>query len=185
YDNLEIFSLLENINQTLASTLKDTATKSAVVTETDSTSTEAGKLVALTSRTDSTEVVSEESAAISAQNPLFAILAPSTGQAANGEQVLRPGPTIGYVALKDTALVNSYLENPIIKSIIPANVKLAWAVKPVSNTERVFELYALKPSSLDGAAALVGNVVTDARSDFDERGNPQVTMYMNTEGARQ
>src|SRR5690606_27541109 len=128
YDNLEIFSLLENINQTLASTLKDTATKSAVVTETDSTSTEAGKLAALTSRTDSTEVVSEESALISAQNPLFAVLAPSTGQAANGEQVLRPGPTIGYVALKDTALVNSYLENPIIKSIIPANVKLAWAV---------------------------------------------------------
>ena len=185
YDNLEIFSLLENINQTLASTLKDTTTKATVVTETDSTSTEAGKLAALTGRTDSTEVVSEESALISAQNPLFAVLAPSTGQAANGEQVLRPGPTIGYVALKDTALVNSYLENPIIKSIIPANVKLAWAVKPVSNTERVFELYALKPSSLDGAAALAGNVVTDARSDFDERGNPQVTMYMNTEGARQ
>lgn len=186
YDNLEIFPLLENINRTLASTLKD-ATKNAVATtevDTAAASSEAGKLAALTGKTDSTEI-NAESALASAQNPLFAVLAPSTGQAANGEQVLRPGVTIGYVALKDTALVNSYFENPIIKSIIPTNVKLAWAVKPVSNTEKVFELYALKPSNLDGSAALAGNVVTDARSDFDERGNPQVTMYMNTEGARQ
>lgn len=186
YDNLEIFPLLENINRTLASTLKDTTTKAVATTEVDTAAaaSEAGKLAALTGKTDSTEV-SAESALASAQNPLFAVLAPSTGQAANGETVLRPGVTIGYVALKDTALVNSYLENPIIKSIIPSNVKLAWAVKPVSNTEKVFELYALKPSNLDGSAALAGNVVTDARSDFDERGNPQVTMYMNTEGARQ
>lgn len=186
YDNLEIFPLLENINRTLASTLKDTTKKAVATTQVDTAAaaSEAGKLAALTGKTDSTEV-SAESALASAQNPLFAVLAPSTGQAANGETVLRPGVTIGYVALKDTALVNSYLENPIIKSIIPSNVKLAWAVKPVSNTEKVFELYALKPSNLDGSAALAGNVVTDARSDFDERGNPQVTMYMNTEGARQ
>ncbi len=187
YDNLEIFPLLENINRTLASTLKDTTKKAVATTEVDTTaaSSEAGKLAALTGKTDSTEITSKESALATAQNPLFAVLAPSTGQAANGEQVLRPGPTIGYVALKDTALVNSYLANPIIKSIIPSNVKLAWAVKPVSNTERVFELYALKPSNLDGSAALAGNVVTDARSDFDQRGNPQVTMYMTTEGGRQ
>ncbi len=188
YDNVEIFSLLENINRTLASTLKDTTKQAVAATaeaDTTTAASEGGRLAALTGKSDSTDTVSNESALASAQNPLFAVLAPSTGQAANGEQVLRPGPTIGYVALKDTALVNSYLENPVIKSIIPSNVKLAWAVKPVSSTERVFELYALKPSSLDGSAALAGNVITDARSDFDERGNPQVTMYMNTEGARQ
>lgn len=185
YDNLEIFPLLENINSTLASTLKDTNTITAESVETDTTASQESKLAALTGGTDSTSIESDASALTSIQNPLFSVLAPSTGQAPNGEQVLRPGPIIGYAALKDTALINSYLEDPSVKSIIPSNVTLAWAVKPISNTERIFELYALKPSNLDGSAALAGNVVTDARSDFDDRGNPQVTMFMNSEGARQ
>src|SRR5690606_18686202 len=123
------------INKTLALTLKDTTKKAVANQEIDTASTansEVGKLAALTGKTDSTEVGSAESATASAENPLFAILAPSTGQGANGQQVLRPGPTVGYVAQKDTALVNSYLANPTIKSIIPSNVKLAWAVKPIS-----------------------------------------------------
>ncbi len=185
YDNLEIFSLLENVNSTLASVLKDTTKKEVVSGIIDTTATtEVGKLAALTGKKDSTDISSEADLS-NKENPLFAVLAPSTGQGANGQQVLRPGPTIGYVALKDTALVNSYLANPAVKNIIPSNVKLAWAVKPVSATEKVFELYALKPSNLDGSAALGGTVIADARSDFDQRGNPEVIMVMNTEGARQ
>ena len=190
YDNLEVFSLLENIDKTLATVLKDDTKESSTTTASADTSAttedQGGRLAALTGKTDTTDTAATaESILASNQNPLFALLAPSTGQGANGQQVLRPGPTIGYVALKDTALVNSYLSLPEIKSIIPSNVKLAWAVKPISPSDKIFELYALKPSNLDGSAALGGNVIADARSDFDQNGNPEVIMVMNTEGARQ
>lgn len=186
YDNLEIFPLLENINRTLASALKSTSSANENIAGADTTEkVEEGKLAALTGgQSDSTNLASDLDQG-AAENPLFAVLAPSTGQAANGQQVLRPGPTIGYVAQRDTALVNSYFENPSVKSIIPSNVTLAWAVKPLSPTDKVFELYALKPSNLDGSAALGGSVIADARADFDQRGNPEVVMVMNTEGARQ
>src|SRR5690606_16051745 len=110
---------------------------------------------------------------------------PAVGMGEGGQTMLRPGPVIGYVLQKDTALVNSYFNDPTISSIIPANVKLAWSVKPVSKTDKRFELYALKPSTSDGQAALAGSVISDARADFDQNGNPTVGMTMNTEGARE
>jgi len=184
YDNLEIFPLLENINTTLASTLKN---KTEAVTDTAKNAeqkSDEGQLAALIGKKDS---LSKDTSAIEEMqnNPLFSVMQPAVGLGENGQTALRPGPVIGYVALKDTALVNSYLQSPIVKSIIPANVKLAWSVKVISKQDKRFELFALKPSTSDGEAALTGSVIADARADFDQRGNPQVGMSMNTEGARE
>lgn len=193
YDNTEIFPLLENINRTLASTLKKEETKVSKTTDSiEKDSTQAGRLATLggannKAKTDSLNGDSSSLALQQAknQNPLFAVLSPNVGQGAQGQQVLGQGPVVGYVLQKDTALVNAYFNNAEIKSIIPGNVKLLWSVKPVSKETKMFQLFAVKPTGLDAGPVLTGNVISDARADVDQRTNsPQVEMVMNSEGAR-
>jgi SecD/SecF fusion protein len=185
YDNTEIFALLQNVNSILASTSKaaDTA-KTAAVPDTAKS-----KLAALgkkdtTGKIDSAAILNKVQAEQAKQNPLFSVLNPATFQGQDGQTSLRPGPVVGYAALKDTAKVNAYLSSPQIKSVIPSNIKLYWGVKPISPDSKVFELYALKTSNLAGGPALEGDVISDARSDYDQRGNAEVVMVMNSEGAR-
>jgi SecD/SecF fusion protein len=182
YDNTEIYPLLENANKLAASTIKPTATA-----DTTKAAPESSKLAAL-GKTDTTKKdakPAQDKAALAKQNPLFALLSPATYQGEDGQTALRPGPVVGFVAQKDTAKVNALLSSPAIKSIIPASIKLFWGVKPVSEESKVFELYAIKVSKVDGTPALGGDVISDARDDFDQRGNPEVVMVMNTEGARE
>ena len=54
----------------------------------------------------------------------------------------------------------------------------------MTEESKVFELYALKTSSIAGGPALEGDVISDARSDYDQKGNPEVVMVMNADGAR-
>lgn len=182
YDNTEIYPLLENANKLAASTIKPSATA-----DTTKAAPESSKLAAL-GKTDTTKKdakLAQDKATLAKQNPLFALLSPATYQGEDGQTALRPGPVVGFVAQKDTAKVNALLSSPAIKSIIPASIKLFWGVKPVSEESKVFELYAIKVSKVDGTPALGGDVISDARDDFDQRGNPEVVMVMNAEGARE
>lgn len=186
YDNTEVFALLQNVNSILATTIKsaDTTTKASAIADTAQS-----KLAALgkkdtTGKIDSAAVLSKVQAEQAKQNPLFSVLNPATMQGPDGQNGLRPGPVVGYAVLKDTAKVNSYLSSPQVKSVIPSNIRLFWGVKPVSPESKVFELYALKSSNLAGGPALEGDVISDARSDYDQRGNAEVVMVMNTDGAR-
>src|SRR5690606_11232300 len=77
------------------------------------------------------------------------------------------------------------LNEPDIKSVIPGNVKLMWGVKSISKEAKVFELYAIKGSGINNGAVLEGDVISNAREDFDQKGNPEVTMAMNSTGARE
>ena len=185
FDNTEIFALLQNVNGILASTLKPADTTTLPALAQDSSKS---KLAALGKKdstgVDSTAALSKVQAEQARQNPLFAVLSPATFQGQDGQTNLRPGPVVGYAALKDTAKVNSYLSSPAVRSVIPQNVKLFWGVKPMSADSKVFELYALKTSNLAGGPALEGDVISDARSDYDQRGNPEVVMVMNADGAR-
>lgn len=186
YDNTEIFTLLQNVNSILASTSKAADTTATAAAAQD---TAKSKLAALgkkdtTGKVDSTAALNKLQAEQAKQNPLFSVLNPATFQGENGQTNLRPGPVVGYAALKDTAKVNEYFASPQVKSVIPSNIKLYWGVKPISPDSKVFELYALKTSNLAGGPALEGDVISDARSDYDQRGNAEVVMIMNTEGAR-
>ena len=183
YDNTEIFGLLQNVNSILATTVKSVDTTSAAAQDTSKS-----KLAALGkkdgNKIDSASIKSKLQAEQAKQNPLFALLNPATFQGQDGQSSLRPGPVVGYAALKDTAKVNAYLSSPAIKAVIPQNVKLYWGVKPMTEESKVFELYALKTSSIAGGPALEGDVISDARSDYDQKGNPEVVMVMNADGAR-
>lgn len=185
FDNTEIFALLQNVNGILASTLKPADTTTLPGLAQDSSKS---KLAALGKKdstgVDSTAALSKVQAEQARQNPLFSVLSPATFQGQDGQTNLRPGPVVGYAALKDTSKVNTYLSSPAVRSVIPQNVKLFWGVKPMSADSKVFELYALKTSNLAGGPALEGDVISDARSDYDQRGNPEVVMVMNADGAR-
>lgn len=68
-----------------------------------------------------------------------------------------------------------------------SDLKLLWSAKPADglNQKNIYELHALKVTTADGRAPLEGDVITDAKDQFDQFGRPEVSMSMNSDGARQ
>ncbi len=116
------------------------------------------------------------------EHPLYAYLNPAVYKNQKGEMV--PGQTamVGQSFIKDTARVNHMLR--LAKSSLPRDLKLVWSVKPRTDAKEVLELVALKVTSRDGAPAMGGDVITNARQDYDQNGRVEVSMSMNSEGAR-
>ena len=110
------------------------------------------------------------------EHPLLAILSVNP----NG------GPVVGYANYKDTATVNSYLAMKEVAAELPKDLRLKWGVSPFEYDPKgqTFELYAIKSTELNGKAPLEGDVVTDAKDDYDQYGKPSVSMSMNSDGAR-
>ncbi|MBL7137636.1 MAG: protein translocase subunit SecDF [Bacteroidales bacterium] len=117
-------------------------------------------------------------------NPLFAYLNPAIYQNEEGQYV--PGQTamVGRAFIKDTARINNMLQQAFNLNLFPRDMKLSWTVKPRGGAPDILELVALKVTSRDGSPALGGEVITDARQDYDQNGRVEVTMNMNAEGAR-
>jgi len=115
-------------------------------------------------------------------NPLFAYLNPAIYQDKNGQYVAGQTAMVGRSFIKDTAQVNRMLR--MTKNMFPRDMKLAWTVKPRTESPNVLELVALKVTSRDGSPALGGDVITNARQDYDQNGRVEVSMSMNSEGAR-
>ena len=114
---------------------------------------------------------------IKKQYPLLAVLQlNSSGQ----------GPVIGYANYKDTADINRYLSMPEIQAELPKDLRLKWGVSPSEFDKKgqTFELYAIKSTERNGKAPLEGDVVTDAKDEFDQYSKPAVSMTMNSDGAR-
>lgn len=99
------------------------------------------------------------------------------------------GPVIATFRLKDTAVINSYLRNPQIKSLLPTElryVKFVWGL-PVASPEldghEVTDLYALR-GNRQNIPPLGGSVVVDARQEYDNLNRVVVSMQMNGQGAK-
>lgn len=190
HDNMQVYPLLENINRSLAGSLKTTESTNTVSTKdttaVDSTKSEETLLANLGANKGDKQDSSAAAANLSAENPLFSILMPSIYQAENGQQQLAPGAQVGIANLKDTAKVNAYMARPEIKSQIPSNLKLMWAVKPEQRTPSLLSLYAIKPAPGEHGSVLTGEVITDARDAFNPQTNaPEVSMQMNSYGAKE
>ncbi|MGB5204064.1 protein translocase subunit SecDF [Eudoraea sp.] len=107
------------------------------------------------------------------RNPLFEKL-----------QLSGPGFAVGIAAIKDTAEIGSYLRMPEVRRLLPADVqftKFLWE-RPTKDSE-VASLYALK-SNRDNTPRISGDVVSDARDQFDQFNRPAVGMDMNVKGAK-
>ncbi len=153
------------------------------VSETDTTEEESTLLSELEAGAadDTTEAGMDNLENFQQEYPLFALLNPSTDQSGQ----LFPGPAVGIAHSKDTARVNNILAREQIQSIFPRDLKFRWTANSVDEAGNYFRLIALKVSTRDGQAPLDGDVITDARQDFDQMGsNPEVAMSMNSEGAK-
>ncbi|MCI6490944.1 MAG: protein translocase subunit SecDF [Prevotellaceae bacterium] len=109
------------------------------------------------------------------QHPLLALLQTVQGPSLS---------TVGYAHERDTAEINKLLYGEDAQKVVPSDMKLLWSAKAVEGTKNIFELHALKVTSSSGRAPLEGDVVVDAKDEFDNFGNPCVSMSMNNKGAR-
>lgn len=94
---------------------------------------------------------------------------------------------VGYANVRDTAEINKIITSDVAKQVLPTDVKLLWGAKPADglSVKNVYELYAIKVTQSNGRAPLEGDVVTDATDQFNNvTGAPEVSMTMNSDGAR-
>ncbi|MBR1901901.1 MAG: protein translocase subunit SecDF [Bacteroidaceae bacterium] len=96
------------------------------------------------------------------------------------------GCVVGYAHKRDMAAIDELLASPEANEVLPADVRLKWGVKGTGEGEyaNVYELYAIKVTERNGRAPLEGDVITDAKDEFDQNGQPCVSMKMNVDGAR-
>jgi preprotein translocase subunit SecD len=120
---------------------------------------------------DTSEVSAQQ---VQANNPLL--------------QVLNPRPrnpyVFGYAAASDTARVNELLSSEEVQRMLPRNTVLMWGASPFQTMpEEGIELFEL--IGVRSQIELTGEVIEEARVSFDPTTNqPQVSMNMNSEGAR-
>ncbi|MCE1200805.1 MAG: protein translocase subunit SecDF [Bacteroidia bacterium] len=195
YNFSELYTYFDDANKRLAqtsstedTTVAKTETAEAQPTETTAdgnTETKSDSLsLADQIKSDTTASKDKSFAEYAKENPLYAYLMPSYMQDEQGR--FFPGNTarVGTALVKDTARINYMLRQ--VQGIFPRNMKLAWTVKPRGGSASqpgVLELVALK-TSRDGKAALGGEVIVDARQDYDQAGRVEVTIQMNSEGAK-
>ena len=172
YDAREIAPYMQAADNQLRLLLADAATEEVAEEAAPALSTADSLAAALKGETTATV----DMAQIKKEHPLLAVL-----QVSNASS-----PVIGYANYKDTAEVNRYLAMPEVKENLPKNLRLLWSVSaseldPLAQT---FELYGIKMTERNGKAPLEGDVMVDAKDDFDQYGKPCVNMSMNTDGAR-
>ena len=180
YNSNEIVPLLAQLNQKYAAveSMTDTTAVSAEAVA-DTTKAE-GIAAALGAKMDSANVAAQvaQDEIIKKQNPLFSIFQPVQGQSLS---------VVGYAMARDTADVNKVIYSDIARQVIPSDCRLLWSAKAseFSTGGDVFELHAIKVTDASGRAPLEGDVVTNARDDFNQTtGAPCVSMQMNSDGAR-
>ena len=177
YNNQEITPYLTQLDQRLANgeTKVDTAA-------TDSTKKVQAKAAATPkfalNKNNAVKGEDAQMAALKKMHPLLSMLQTIPGDALS---------LVGYASVRDTAAINKMIYGSLAKQILPSDLKLLWSAKPEDglNKKNVYGLYALKITTSDGRAPLEGDVVTTAKDDFDQHGRPQVSMTMNSEGARE
>ena len=189
YNSQEITPLLAQLNQRYAAQGGEVVEDSAVVepaAETaeaaaDTTKADASDLAAKLAKKDTkAQDQSKANEAAKKMNPLFSIFQPTQGNTL---------AVVGYANARDTAEINKIIYSDLASRIFPAELKLRWGAQPEDfggqNTKGdIFELYALKITEPSGRAPLEGDVITNAKDDFDQMGHPSVSMQMNSDGAR-
>ena len=189
YNSEEITPYLRQLDQTMANggevkkdtaatEKKDDAAKKAEVAE----KTSPAKLKVNANKNSAAKAAASSESAQMAQakktNPLLAVL-----------QLAPQGSlsVVGYANVRDTAAVNKIIYSAAAKQVLPSDLKLLWGAKPADglSVKNVYELYALKVTQSNGHAPLEGDVITDAKDEFDQMSNrPSVSMSMNSDGAR-
>ena len=177
YNADEVIPYLQQLDSRLANDASnDTTTAKKAIKKTDA------KKVKFQLKNNDDETPTQKSnaqmEAAKKQHPLLAMLQ-TTGQNSLA--------LVGYASVRDTAAISKLIYGQTAKQILPTDLKLLWSATPEDGikAKNIYGLYAIKVSSSNGQAPLQGDVVVDAKDEFNHvTGQPEVNMTMNTEGAR-
>ena len=182
YNSQEITPFLAQLDSKLATSLGAEETEAEVetnVTENADSTAKKGDLasaIANNANNDS-QATQAEIERFKKQHPLLSKLQLTQGAY---------GCVVGFAHKRDMEAINELLATPEAKDILPSDVQLKWGVKGVGEGEGSdwYELYAIRVTERNGRAPLEGDVITDAKDEFDQHGRPCVSMQMNVDGAR-
>ncbi|KGF49662.1 protein translocase subunit SecDF [Prevotella disiens] len=181
YNNQEIAPYLTQLDQRLANGETSVSANDTAKTSTKQVAKAnkpAGKLSLKGGKIGAKNENNAQMAAAKKANPLLSMLQLIPGDALS---------VVGYASVRDTAAINKLIYSHLAQQVLPSDLRLRWSAKPADGLQQknVFELHALKVTTSDGRAPLEGDVVTDAKDQFDQYGRPEVSMSMNSDGARQ
>lgn len=181
YNNQEIAPYLTQLDQRLANGETSVSANDTAKTSTKQVAKAnkpAGKLSLKGGKIGAKNENNAQMTAAKKANPLLSMLQLIPGDALS---------VVGYASVRDTAAINKLIYSHLAQQVLPSDLRLRWSAKPADGLQQknVFELHALKVTTSDGRAPLEGDVITDAKDQFDQYGRPEVSMSMNSDGARQ
>lgn len=214
YENGEIAQLMDKANFAIRKELSPESINNVAVkdsTKTDSTAVKTSSVVASAKgdslKANDTLLKSASTASVNPQDtamknfmkryPLYSMYSPLKPNIVfdekNQPKSYGEGPVLGRAYTKaDTAKVNKYLKIAKAKNIFPSKLKFMWSSKEVEQKQEgkvvgtYFELFLIKQTDSKGKAALSGDIITDARKDYNQStgGVPLISMTMNSEAAQ-
>ena len=170
HTNAEVQNFFFEANAKVAELLKD---DSVVEKEKDSIKID-----------DIDALLGEETDSTKVQKNLFTYLFPNVAQSQGQVSSL-----VAQARVLDTATVNNLLKKKEVRALLPKElkyVKFLWDYKSTkgSNDTALIGLYAIK-SNRNDEPTIEGDVILDARQDFDQLSKPVVSMTMNSSGTKQ
>ena len=196
YDNAtEGYPMLEKIDTYIASIggidKMDEETPAPVVEDTAALAESTAEVAEAESEGDSLlsalgadkNEASAEMESLAKDHPLFNLLQPYADQSRG----LYAGPVVGVAQGKHRDEITRMIDYAFEKKVIDSRtVKFLWAAKPMNDDgSDIYQLFAIRINTRDGSALLDGGVITDARQDYNQTGGNEISMTMNSEGARE
>ncbi|ULQ57968.1 protein translocase subunit SecDF [Flavihumibacter rivuli] len=190
YNIGELDKSLEAADNALAIVLKGSTATTATTTDTaaKAATDTTNKSLADVLKKDTTKATAQTADAAKADHPLLTSIQFIPPSDANKDGRPEFAPNLGYVALKDTSLVSSYLNNPAVQNNIPGDVKFLYGMPEKDQAGKVLDyvaLYAIKTVPGTEKAKLEGEYITDAYQDFNPvTSQVTVNMTMNKQGEK-
>ncbi|MGZ3865692.1 MAG: protein translocase subunit SecDF [Bacteroidia bacterium] len=117
-------------------------------------------------------------------NPLYSMAGPLVPNISQDGKYYGLGSTVGYALIKDTAKVNMWLNNPKVRGVFPSKVRFMWEAKPQKGSNAL-SLHAIKVTDRSGKAAMYGDIIDEARKDFQQQtGEIAISMTMKGDAAQ-
>lgn len=208
YENAEIAQLMDKANLVVRQTLFPETLVAIKDTTKTTDSLNVSLITDSLANADSAKLAAEKKEQVNPQdtalknfvkrNPLYSMYSPLRPAIIFDEKgqpkQYAEGPVLGRSYSKDdTAKVNKYLAIARSKNIFPSKLKFMWSSKAIEQKDEsgrvagsYFELYLIKQTDAKGKAALGGDIITEARKDYDQRsgGVPLISMTMNSDAAQ-
>lgn len=172
YTYNDIAPALQKADLALAAYLKGNNLSTTADTTTSDIAKTLGIADTTTAKKDSTK---KDSAIASTDYPLLRYF----GVLSQGGGYMQP------VSLRDTSKLNTYLNLDVVKSQLPANLKLLYGTveKKDGKAATSIILYPIKSFNAQGDAELEGEHVTEASQSYDDKGKPDIVFDLDNFGA--